>query len=300
MAAPPSLADIPDRDSSITTFSSALTFPESLDAGKETYSAAVGEFAHLIGKATSSAHLLALIRDGAYRGKNRMSLLKLFRRCVSPVCDTERAKKVVSVSTESIVAACGDSFKSIDVLKAQFSPPLRQELISALGVLLGENDARGQSGYALTAAFFDWFAAQPAFSSLVASGPRGAGGDIQLNSLLPNFDNNYPCDIVVTDANTAAVVAVGFARYDATRGGSQSDDRTGGNANKVDKARQYVANGGQPFRLIFLADGPGLLHGDTWREACALDGSFDVNVRVTTLKLAPSRITLPCLRNQPE
>jgi hypothetical protein len=300
VAKPPAFKDIPDRDRSVTTFSNVLTFPESLDVGESTYREAIHEFAKLIAKSESSEALLRAIRESSYRGKDRMSLLKLFRRCVSPVCDTERAKKIATVTTDSIIDACGDTFKSIAVLKAQFKQPLSKEMVAALGVLLAENDSRGQSGYALTGAFFDWFAAQPQFKGLTALGPRGAGSDIQLNTLIPGFDSNYPCDIVIVNA-AGDVVAVGFARYDATRGGSQSDDRTGGNSNKVDKARAYFAQkGSKPFRLIFLSDGPGLLHGDTWREACALDGALDGAVRVTTLKLAQERISAKWLKGQSE
>lgn len=70
-----------------------------------------------------------------------------------------------------------------------------------------------------------------------------------------------------------------------------SDDRTGGNANKVDKAKSFFAATGEKFKIVYLADGPGLCHKDTWQEACTLDGEWDDNVRVTTLKLAPARIT---------
>ena len=88
-----------------------------------------------------------------------------------------------------------------------------------------------------------------------------------------------------------AVVAVGFARYDSTRGGAQSDDRTGGNANKVEKARHYCDERGVDFKIIFLADGPDLLHSDTLSEAKELDDQWNGRVRVVTLKLAPDRIT---------
>ena len=55
-------------------------------------------------------------------------------------------------------------------------------------------------------------------------------------------------------------------------------------------AMLYCDQSGKSFRLIFLADGPGLAHKDTWEEACKLDGSWNGNVRVTTLKTAAQRI----------
>ncbi len=51
------------------------------------------------------------------------------------------------------------------------------------------------------------------------------------------------------------------------------------------------------LRVVFVADGPGLAHGDTWGEAVRLDGLWDGNVRVATLKLADERITQEWLRD---
>jgi len=48
-----------------------------------------------------------------------------------------------------------------------------------------------------------------------------------------------------------------------------------------------------------VADGPGFAHGDTWGEAVRLDGLWDGNVRVATLKLADERITLEWLKGAP-
>jgi len=126
---------------------------------------------------------------------------------------------------------------------------------------------------------------------MTIEGPRGAGRDIELATVLPGFVGEYPCDFVIRKAKTREVLAVGFARYDATRGGAQSDDRTGGNAYKVSKAREYCERSGDKLRILFLADGPGLAHGDTWRAACDLDGDWNGNVRVTTMKLAEKRVT---------
>ena len=58
--------------------------------------------------------------------------------------------------------------------------------------------------------------------------------------MYPDFKGSFPCDFVIKRFGDAEVLAVGFARYDSTRGGAQSDDRTGGNANKVEKAKTFV------------------------------------------------------------
>jgi hypothetical protein len=274
----------------ITPIPSGQTFPESLHSALEVYRDDIRLFAALTQEASSSANLLERIRTpGAYSADTRMSLLKLFRRCVSLICDTENTKKIFKVSTLDIVSSYGHTFKPIKVLQEQFFS-MSEDLLSALAALLAENDNRGQSGYALTGLFFDWFESGLGKTHSI-KGPRGAGRDIELSTLFPTYSGNFPCDFVIIDRKDDRVVAVGFARYDSTRGGSQSDDRTGGNTNKVDKARafQHVAN--KFFRIIFLADGPGLTHRDTWQEACVLDGAWNDTVRVVTLKLAAARIT---------
>lgn len=277
----------------VTAIPTGLTFPESLEVALNSYKSDILNFQSLVNQSTSSADLLARIRSNSVKADTRMSLLKLFRRCVSLVCDTESTKKIVAVSTESIVANFGDTFKPIASLKTQFAS-LSEDHIAALAVLMAENDGRGQSGYALTGRFFDWF--ESVFRDFDISGPRGAGPDIELSSIFPDFVGSYPCDFVIKDKSSGKVCAVGFARYDSTRGGSQSDDRTGGNSNKVEKAKEYYRKSGNKFRIIFLADGPGLTHKDTWEEACNLDGQWDDNVRVTTLKLAKERVSREWLR----
>lgn len=300
MPAPAHFSAVPDLAKQITTFSTTATFPEALDTAILDYREDIEAFATIVAASADTGDLLRRIRETPMAADNRMSLLKLFRRCVSPVCDTEMTKKIKKIPTAQIIEGFGDTFKSIDVLKAQFKMPLTEAHVVALSLLLAENDNRGQSGYALTGAFFDWFNAQGHLSPLEALGPRGAGRDIELNTLLPDFPLGYPCDLIIRAKGDSSIKAVGFARYDSTRGGSQSDDRTGGNANKVDKAREYQREKGTSFRLLFLSDGPGLLHGDTLEESCRLDGMLDGAVRVTTLKLAPSRVTLPWLMGNAE
>ena len=284
------LRKIVDPHEVITPISTGMTFPESLKAALTTYSDDIKRFQDLVKGSSSSADLLDKVRTpSAFDSDTRMSLLKLFRRCVSLVCDTENTKKITKISTKSIVDNYGHTFKPIGTLKIQFAQ-LTSAQVAALAALLSENDNRGQSGYSLTGHFFAWF--EDTFKSkFTIEGPRGAGKDIELNSVFPEFKGSYPCDFVIRQVSTKKPLAVGFARYDSTRGGSQSDDRTGGNANKVDKAKAFHTTTGKKFRIIFLADGPGLVHRDTWEEACTLDGDWNDNVRVTTLKLAPRRIT---------
>lgn len=289
-------SQITDPHSVVTAIDSGVTFPEFLPQRVNSYQAEIALFSQLIQESDSSAELLERIRTPrAYSADLRMSLLKLFRRCVSTVCDTEATKKITKTPTSVFVDNYGDTFKDINVLKQQFRN-LSAEHTSALAGLLGEYDNRGEQGYVLTDRFFNWVEASYG-GAVTIEGPRGAGRDTQLSEVFPAFQGDFPCDFIIRETATRQVLAVGLARYDSTRGGSQSDDRTGGNSDKVTKAQQFCQATGNNFKLIFLADGPGLVHRDTWEETCRLDGAWNGNVRVTTLRTAPQRLGLDWLRS---
>ena len=281
---------IKEPHSVITPIQSGTTFPEFLKEKIDKYTPYIKDFCDIVAVSSSSEEVLERIRDQATKmdKEMRMALLKIFRRCVSPVCDTEATKKIQKIPTSVFIENYGHTFKPIETLKKQFLSLPKEEL-SALSVLLGEYDTRGEQGYALTDLFFTWF--EDTFKDMTLEGPRGAGQDVQLSSVFPDYTGYYPCDFVIRKKSSGDVLAIGFARYDSTRGGAQSDDRTGGNSDKVSKAMVFSEKSGRNFKLIFLADGPGLVHRDTWAEACALDRSWDGKVRVSTLITAPDRIT---------
>lgn len=281
------LSNIEVPSSIVTPIDSATRFPEILASSFAKYKSDIELFCDLIAHADSSGQLLEQIRSPKINRDTRMSLLKMFRRCVAPVLDTEMSKKINKVSTEELINNYGATFKPIEKLRDQFGE-LRESDLETLAALIGEYDTRGQSGYALAEQFFDWFEATFG-NDLTIEGPRRAGRDVELSTVFKGFVGEYPCDFVIRSGDT--VLAVGFARYDATRGGAQSDDRTSGNWSKLEKARQFCYQKGRSFRMLFLADGPGLIHNDTWKEACDLDGEWGGNVRVATLKLAPERVT---------
>lgn len=289
------LLTISDVSKIITPIDNAIRFPEILQVLIEKYSDAIEIFCQLIRDCDSSEEILRRIRQPERDSDERMALLKMYRRCVSPVLDTETTKKIKKVSTDTLIEMFGPTFKPIGRLKEQFED-MSPEFRFALAALVGEYDTRGQSGYVLTGLFFDWFTEHFQGSYLI-EGPRGAGRDIELSTLYPAFKGNFPCDFVIRRTSDNEVTAIGFARYDSTRGGAQSDDRTGGNANKVEKAKAFDTVTPTRLKIIFLSDGPGLIHRDTWEEACQLDGQWDGRVRVVTLKLAAARITSEWLEN---
>ena len=277
---------IKDPHSVITPIESVETYSVTKKPKINKYSKYVQEFSDLINSSISSNQLLEQIRDSKFKQERRMSYLKLFRRCVSPVCDTEATKKIRAIPTSVFINNYSQSFTSIEELKKEYVP-LKHEDKIALSILLGEYDKRGEQGYYLTEKFFDWVESN--FSDYVIKGPRGAGKDLQLRDYLPKFESEYPCDFIVFKGEE--VVCVGFARYDSTRGGAQSDDRTGGNSDKVAKAKSYFNKGNPSFKILFLSDGPGLTHNDTWKESCVLDDKLNGLVRVTTLKTLQDRVT---------
>lgn len=283
------LSNVPTPLAIITAIDASIRFPEILVACKGKYSNDIQCFKEIVAASSSSAELLGKIRSPRFTGDERMSLLKMFRRCVSPVIDTEMAKKVTKIPTAQIVSTFGHTFKDIRLLQQQFLN-ISSDQEAALAALIGEYDTRGQLGYLLTDKFFNWFEGKFK-NEFTIEGPRGAGRDIELSTVLDGYTGNYPCDFVIRQLPTNNVVAVGFARYDSTRGGAQSDDRTGGNSDKVSKAKEFCTATGKSLRLVFLADGPGLAHKDTWEEACKLDNSWGGNVRVVTLKTAETQIS---------
>ncbi|MBI6674037.1 hypothetical protein YA0637_21080 [Pseudomonas syringae] len=281
-----------NRHQIITPIDLASRYPEVLDISMSRYHSDIDVFRQLANSSSDSGDLLLQIRTRFPDAKQKMTLLKIFRRCVCPVVDTEMARKA-RVPTSILVQNYSEYFKPIELVCSQFNnfTPVEE---AALAALVGEYDTRGQSGYILTSMFFDWFDDYHRDQFFI-SGPRGAGRDIELKTLFDTYDGNFPCDFVIKD-RLGMLCAIGFARYDATRGGAQSDDRTGGNADKVSKAREFCIKYGHRFRIVFLSDGPGLAHLDTWQEACKLDGAWDGAVRVTTLKTAHARVTAGWLK----
>ena len=113
---------IKDPNEVITPITTGITFPDSADVALNLYSTDIDLFSKIITRSDSAAEVLKQIRTpGKYDGDTRMSLLKLFRRCVSLVCDTENTKKIKKVPTEVIVENYGHTFKSIDDLKKQYA-----------------------------------------------------------------------------------------------------------------------------------------------------------------------------------
>ncbi len=165
---------------------------------------------------------------------------------------TKRKSKI-----PEIIAEFGVRFRPLEEVRRNLkSRPIPDE---ALMISLLEQSKRGQKGYDLTEAFFLWF--DKTFGdNYKIQGPIRAGRDVMLNEVLDNWGQKTPADFLISRSNGTPLV-VGFARYDSDRGGSQEDDRTGGNRDKVTEVIQYASTYNVPLKVLFLNDGPGLLLG---------------------------------------
>jgi len=189
------LRTIVDRNKIITPIDITIRFPEILDVLIEKYDNAIDVFCSLVEKADSSAEVLGEIRSPKGSADERMALLKMYRRCVSPVLDTETTKKIKKNSNEMLIQTYGQTFKPISKLKQQFGE-LPKEMRYALVALIGEYDTRGQLGYQLTGAFFDWFE-EKFHGRFIIEGPREAGKDIELSEVYSEYSGSFPCDFVI-------------------------------------------------------------------------------------------------------
>lgn len=261
-------------------------YPDSLALAIVTYGAPIERFTKLVGEASDSQDLLRRISEEP--NPMRTQLLRIFRKYVSPDTPVEMLKHKTKVN--AIISNFGSRFR--DLAEVNENLASRPDPDEAIVAVLHEHANRGQKGYDLTEAFFLWF--QDKFGTKFdIKGPTGAGRDVMLNEVLPNFGRRVPADFFIVGKN-GVPVAVGFARYDSDRGGAQEDDRTGGNRDKAKIMRTYCESSRSRIRTIFLNDGPGLLLGSMWDDYAELESDGDGQVMVCTLRMLDERL-LPWL-----
>lgn len=266
----------------ITIFDSPF-YPDSLDEAKILYEKVLERFIELVDEAESSINLLEVITQEP--DPLRIQLLRVFRRYVSPDTAVEMTKKKSQIP--SIIEDFGDRFRNLDQVKINLkSRPVPDE---ALMAILLEQSKRGQKGYDLTEAFFLWCDKQFGKDYLI-KGPVRAGKDVMLNQVLDNWEAKTPADILISRLDKTPLL-IGFARYDSDRGGSQEDDRTGGNRDKVTDILRYANIYKVPLKIFFLNDGPGLLLGSMWNDYASLESYGNGRVMVCTLKMLDDRFT---------
>ena len=213
----------------------------------------------------------------------RIQLARVFRKYVSPNTPVEMLKK--KTKAQWICNKFGKGFRPIvEVQKAFMSRPMPDEVLCAV---LWEYKDRGQKGYDLTERMFELL--RNKFPDFDISGPERAGRDILLGEIFTDYTKpDRPVDFIIKRDNK--ILAVGFARYDSDRGGSQEDDRTGGYSYAAREILEYSANKNLKIKIIFVNDGSGLLLGSMWNDYSFLEESSD-NVIVVTLRMITERIT---------
>jgi hypothetical protein len=283
-----SFADYKQDAHNWITLVSGEYYPDILKNACELYEPVLVLFGQLLKSSESSLRLLIQISETPNQWM-RIQLARVFRKYVSPETPVEMLKKKSKV--REICEQFGYGFRAIPAVQAAFeSRPIPDE---ALCAILWEYKDRGKKGYDLTERFFDMFRLN--FPNLVLRGQERAGQDIRMGTVFLDYPNSRrPVDFVIYD-NSSNILAIGLARYDSDRGGSQEDDRTGGYRNCADEILTYSKIHNLNIKIIFLNDEPGLLLGSMWNDYASLEASGDGKIIVLTLRMIPERLTLDWL-----
>ncbi|MGH2533387.1 MAG: bstEII [Thermomicrobiales bacterium] len=258
------------------------------------YAPVLEMFGQLLRTSESSERLWMQINE-VRESWMRVQLCRIFKRYVSPGTPVEMLKR--KRAAPEVAQRFGRQFRPINEVQAAFD--VRPILDEPLCALLWEYKDRGKKGYDLTERFFELFRSR--FPELPIVGPERAGGDVRMREVFDDYPNpNRPVDFVIYSRNRTEVLAIGLARYDSDRGGAQEDDRTGGYRDCAREIVSYAMDHSQPTKVIFVNDGPGLLLGTMWRDHAQLEANWAGRVMITTLRMAPERITLEWLASQEE
>lgn len=271
------------------TLATGEFYPDILVDATLLYTPVLEYFGRLVRTSESSERLFLQIAE-VRESWMRTQLARIFKRYVSPSTPVEMLKRKTQAA--EIVQRFKNEFRPIQQVQAAFQGrPMPDEPLCAL---LWEYKNRGKKGYDLTERFFELFRAR--FLDLPIKGPERSGRDVLMREVFADYPNpNRPVDFVIYGEDRSRVLAIGFARYDSDRGGSQEDDRTGGYNDAAREILTYAAEHGQPTKVIFVNDGPGLLLGSMWRDYARLEERWAGKVMITTLRMVPERITLEWL-----
>ena len=273
------------------TFVEGQFYPDATVAAIPLYHPIIIRFGEMLGTATDSKDLLTRISNVSPQSL-RIQLLRIFRKYVSPDTSVEMLKKKRNIP--DICRDFGSRFRDLKQVREFYES--RPEPDEALIAILNEYRERGQKGYALTGLFFEWF--EMNFEGFDITGPTGAGKDINLFDLVPDYPKDRrPVDFIITEQGKKTPLVVGLARYDSDRGGAQEDDRTSGYRNVVMEVLGHKWPAGNHPKLLFLNDGPGLLLGSMWKDYCELEDYGKGKVMVATLKMLGERLKADWIRS---
>ncbi|MCL1893294.1 MAG: hypothetical protein FWG02_03510 [Holophagaceae bacterium] len=272
------------------TLATGEYYPDILENACDLYKPVLVLFGQILRQSETSARLfteLSKITDSWMR----IQLARVFRKYVSPDTPVEMLKK--KTMAISICEQFGNRFRPINEVQEAFcSRPIPDE---ALCAVLWEYKDRGKKGYDLTEVFFSLIKKQ--FPDYEIIGPERAGKDISLGSVFSGYPNpRRPVDFVIANSK-GVVLAVGLARYDSDRGGSQEDDRTGGYKNCADEVLSYCELNNLATKIIFINDGPGLLLGSMWADYSDIERRWENKIKVLTLRMVPFRLNRHWIEN---
>lgn len=266
------------------TFVDSEFYPDYIDMAELLYKDILVKFYDLVHISKNTQDLL--IRITEEKGPDRIQLLRVFRKYVSPDTSVEMLK--VKSQIPNRIKEFGDRFRDLEIVKRTIYP--RNNPDPTIMALLYEYKDRGQKGYELTEAFFDWFE-EVYGDEYEIKGPRRAGKDLILTQELEDFPYPAPADFIIYRKSNNIPLVVGFARYDSDRGGAQEDDRTSGNRDKITMIHDYANIKNVPLKVLFINDGPGLLLGSMWNDYSSLETYGAGKAMVCTLKMVPERLT---------
>ena len=285
-----SFRDYQNEGSCWITLSTGEYYPDILPFACELYKPVLTLFGQILKTSSSSSELLHTIAEEKSSWM-RIQLCRVFRKYISPETPVEMLKKKTSV--HDICDQFGLGFRKISEAQKRFEE--RPNPDEALCALLWEYKDRGKKGYDLTEKLFEII--RNDYPSLRILGPERAGKDVLMKEVFSEYPNpNRPVDFVLFIGDRP--VAIGLARYDSDRGGAQEDDRTGQYSNCANEILNFSQSIGQPLKIIFLNDGPGLLLGSMWRDYADIEESWPDQVKIVTLRMFQERITLNWLLNQ--
>jgi hypothetical protein len=270
------------------TLASGEYYPDILIDACNLYHPVLELFSQLLKKSESPTRLFMQIAE-TKQPWMRIQLCRIFRKYVSPNTPVEMLKH--KSKAKWICEQFGKEFRPIvEVHKAFLSRPMPDE---ALCALLWEYKSRGQKGYDLTERMFELLRSK--FPELDITGPERAGRDIRLGDVFPDYTKpDRPVDFMIKEGND--ILAIGFARYDGDRGGSQEDDRTGGYRNASHELLTYALGKDLRTKIIFVNDGPGLLLGSMWNDYSYIEDHSD-DILVVTLRMIMERLTYEWLKS---
>ncbi|TGA99013.1 hypothetical protein E4665_06760 [Sporolactobacillus shoreae] len=277
-------SDYRSKATSYITFIDSEYYPDSLHEAVSLYTPVLEKFYDLVFSSTNSQELLRSIQ--ATKQEERIQLLRLFRKYISPDTSVEMLKK--KKDTETIIEAFSSRFRRIEEVRSKIYK--KESPDPTIATLLYEYKDRGKKGYELTEYFFKWF--EETFESeYTINGPRRAGKDLILSKELDDFTESVPADFIIYRKSDNTPLVIGFARYDSDRGGAQEDDRTSGNRDKITIISKYALIKHIPLKVLFINDGPGLLLGSMWRDYSDLEDYGHGRAMVCTLKMLPEKLT---------